>query len=184
MADEHAQTEAIHGHERTDMSITAIVWFFGGLLVSALLIHLLLAWMFSYMQHHYARGEAVSPFSPPRELPPYPRLQVSPQSELREYKAKEEQVLSSYAWEDKSKGIVRIPIDRAIELIAERGMPATPAPAAQSGLPRNPATATAGGVETPRGTAMTPGNPGALPAATSPPSAPPNRQKPLGGAQK
>jgi len=37
-----------------------------------------------------------------------------------------EKALNTYAWVDKNKGVVRIPIDRAMELIAQRGLSTTP----------------------------------------------------------
>lgn len=63
-------------------------------------------------------------------LPPLPRLQTTPYVDLKAFKASEAQVLTTYAWVDKEKGVVRLPIQRAIDLVAERGMPAfAPAPA-------------------------------------------------------
>jgi hypothetical protein len=38
-------------------------------------------------------------------------------------RAEEDKILKSYAWIDKEKNIVRIPIDRAIDILAERGLP-------------------------------------------------------------
>src|SRR3989442_10321148 len=65
-----------------------------------------------------------------RILPPEPRLQgapghqISPQDELRQTRAEAEAALSSYGWVDEKTGIARIPIDEAIKLLAERGLPA------------------------------------------------------------
>lgn len=56
-------------------------------------------------------------------LPPLPRLQTTPYVDLKAFKASEEQVLTTYAWVDKEKGVVRLPIRRAIDLVAERGVP-------------------------------------------------------------
>ncbi len=39
-------------------------------------------------------------------------------------RAAEEKILHSYGWIDQQKGIVRIPIERAMELTAQRGLPA------------------------------------------------------------
>ncbi len=41
--------------------------------------------------------------------------------------AKEDLLLENYSWVDESKGVVRIPIERAMELVAERGLPVAPA---------------------------------------------------------
>jgi hypothetical protein len=59
-----------------------------------------------------------------RQLPPEPRLQISPQQDMRQMRAAEMAALHSYGWVDRQAGIVRIPIERAIELLAERGLPA------------------------------------------------------------
>ncbi|MGH9803735.1 MAG: hypothetical protein ACRD4D_01085 [Candidatus Acidiferrales bacterium] len=61
--------------------------------------------------------------------PPEPRLQVQPAVDLNKVRAQEEAALNSYAWIDAQSGLVRIPIDRAIELVAQRGLPARPQPA-------------------------------------------------------
>jgi hypothetical protein len=63
--------------------------------------------------------------------PPAPRLQTAPINDIRTLHAAEDQALHGYAWIDRTSGAVRIPIDRAIELLAQRGLPARqPQPAA------------------------------------------------------
>jgi len=57
-------------------------------------------------------------------LPPEPRLEANPYQALQTLRAHEDEVLHQYAWVDKSKGIVRVPIDRAMDLVAEHGLPA------------------------------------------------------------
>ena len=61
------------------------------------------------------------------QLPPEPRLQISPSEDWAEMLRREQAVLNSYAWVDRSRCIVRIPIERAMELIAQRGLPAADA---------------------------------------------------------
>jgi hypothetical protein len=46
---------------------------------------------------------------------------------------KEDLLLDHYTWVDKSQGKVRIPIERAMELIVQRGLPVAPAPAPAEG---------------------------------------------------
>jgi hypothetical protein len=58
------------------------------------------------------------------EVPPEPRLQVTPAADLATSRAREDTLLNSYGWVDAKTGLVRIPIDRAIEVLAERGLPA------------------------------------------------------------
>jgi hypothetical protein len=71
----------------------------------------------------------------PAELPPEPRLQSSPTLELNELRAREDQEMSGYRWVDRSAGIIEIPVDRALELVAARGLPAWKAPAAAAATP-------------------------------------------------
>jgi hypothetical protein len=61
---------------------------------------------------------------------PTPRLQTDDgYQEIADMHAKEDLLLDNYSYVDQSKGTVRIPIDRAMELIAERGLPVAPATA-------------------------------------------------------
>jgi hypothetical protein len=62
---------------------------------------------------------------------PTPRLQTDDgYQEISDMHAKEDLLLDNYSWVDQGKGQVRIPIERAMELIAERGLPVAPAAAA------------------------------------------------------
>lgn len=70
-----------------------------------------------------AREPAPSPMPEARQtrLPPAPRLQGSPEAELERFRARENAKLSSYGWKDEAAGIVRIPVSRAVEVLAEEG---------------------------------------------------------------
>jgi hypothetical protein len=61
-----------------------------------------------------------------RRLPPMPRLQSAPITDLMDMRAAEDQILKGYGWVDQAHGVVRIPIDRAIDLLAQRGLPTRP----------------------------------------------------------
>jgi len=62
---------------------------------------------------------------------PTPRVQTDDgNQDIVNLHGREEILLDNYTWVDQSKGKVRIPIERAMELIAQRGLPT--APAAQS----------------------------------------------------
>jgi len=58
------------------------------------------------------------------KLPPEPRLEESPIRDLKAMRDAEDKILNSYEWIDPSSGLVRIPISRAIDLLAQRGLPA------------------------------------------------------------
>jgi hypothetical protein len=59
-------------------------------------------------------------------VPPEPRLQASPTRDLKQMREAEDRILTSYAWLDPDHGVVRIPISRAIDLLAQRGLPSRP----------------------------------------------------------
>jgi hypothetical protein len=53
---------------------------------------------------------------------PLPRLQIYPVQHWKDFQSAERERLTTYGWMDRATGAVHIPIDRAIELIAERGV--------------------------------------------------------------
>lgn len=58
---------------------------------------------------------------------PTPRLQTDDgMQDLANLHAREDLLLDHYTWIDRSQGKVRIPIERAMELIAQRGLPVAP----------------------------------------------------------
>src|SRR5580700_8446153 len=64
---------------------------------------------------------------------PTPRLLVDDgDQDVADLHAREDLLLDNYTWADQSKGTVRIPIDRAMELIAQRGLPVAPAATTQA----------------------------------------------------
>ena len=63
------------------------------------------------------------------EEPPAPVLQAVPSLELGEYRRQQRKLLDEYQWIDKQQQIVRIPIEEATRLVAERGLPKVPKPA-------------------------------------------------------
>lgn len=102
-----------------------------GVLVGTLLVTGLLYFYFAYLAH---RKAVLSPPPLPAAerqnlLPPQPRLQPSPSNDLSAIRASEQWQMSHYFWIDKSKGIVAIPVERAIDILAQRGIPPQKAPA-------------------------------------------------------
>jgi hypothetical protein len=59
-------------------------------------------------------------------VPPEPRLQTSPREDLQNFREQEDTVLKSYGWVDRNAGIVRIPIEEAMKLTVQRGLPTRP----------------------------------------------------------
>ncbi|MDP2054473.1 MAG: hypothetical protein Q8L75_12610, partial [Acidobacteriota bacterium] len=55
--------------------------------------------------------------------PPVPNLQMQPFKDIYVLHEGEAQKLGTYAWVDKDGGVVRVPIDRAMEVLLQRGLP-------------------------------------------------------------
>ena len=114
-------------HEGSDVNVRAILGWGAGLLVAAVLIHFVVWLLFLYFSGRETTRDAVDyPLAAGRatRVPPEPRLQTTPRDDLRALRAREQEILSSYGWVDKTTGVVRIPIDEAMKLTLQRGLPA------------------------------------------------------------
>src|SRR5262249_37186564 len=120
-----------------DISIPAVTKF--GLGVAGLLIGAILLMWFVF-DRFAARETRNSPkpdtmaSSNPRIEPPEPRLQPAPVLDLKALQAAEDLILHSYGWVDPDKGLVRIPVERAMELVAREGLPSRKAGKSQMNL--------------------------------------------------
>jgi hypothetical protein len=111
------------GYETVDANVRSLVWWgigvfallAGGVIASAVVFH--------YFVTHQSLGPPASPFENVRALPPSPALQVTPRRDLRQYLDSQNAALNSYGWVDQKAGVVRIPIDRAMDLLLEKGLP-------------------------------------------------------------
>lgn len=80
--------------------------------------------MIRWVEKTLPAGEtAASPFAEQRVLPPEPRLQVDEKRTLEEQRAHDRKMIETYDWVDARSGIVRIPVERAMDLALERGFP-------------------------------------------------------------
>jgi hypothetical protein len=59
---------------------------------------------------------------------PEPRLQVDPRADLAAFRQAEARSMASYGWNGEDRQAAHIPIERAMALIAERGLPGWPKP--------------------------------------------------------
>lgn len=57
---------------------------------------------------------------------PTPRLQDDAVRDMNMMRSAEDKLLNHYSWIDKNTGAVRIPVSRAMEVLAERGLPTIP----------------------------------------------------------
>ena len=81
--------------------------------------------LLDYMNFNHARTDVpLSSLANSAQLPPTPRLQVASGQDLKELRAKENATLNEYRWVNKDLGVVSIPVERAIEILAQRGLSA------------------------------------------------------------
>jgi hypothetical protein len=134
-----------HGsYERRDIGVAGVLYFLASLVVAGLVVYFIVNGMFSYLQRRFESQQApVSPLvtnapSDTRHIPPQygndyekylkegfpaPQLEVNERTELNDERLREEDTLSTYGWVDQKAGTVHIPIDRAMDLLAQRGLP-------------------------------------------------------------
>jgi hypothetical protein len=137
------------GYEKTDADVSGVVK--SGVYLAIILIVVFVAMRFTFnqMSEMIPEGEAASPLESARQMPPAPRLQVEPQSELSDYCNGQMKSLEGYSWRDSKAGIVQIPVDRAIDLMVEHPLPARAAGEVPGGVdakvPVTPAAADVSG---------------------------------------
>lgn len=141
MSDKQASPRPAEGGGGFDREIRyRAVWRFTAFLLVLVAAGLVSMWaLFGLLKREIARRQ---PPAPPlvaaREmpLPPEPRLEGPPGPVLAALRRKEDAVLATWGWVDRTKGIAEVPIDRAIEIAVERGLPVkygNPAPAPAGG---------------------------------------------------
>ncbi len=153
-----------HGdYEREDFSTATVVGSLIGLVVMCVVSFIIVVGMYRYLEKTQMEHAAANPMVPmkadtrhmtpgknPGDDPvevqafPRPRLQRDDVEEMHDQLYGEEGRLQSYGWVDQDSGQARIPVARAMELIAERGLPvrsavtpeATPAPGIPAAAPK------------------------------------------------
>ena len=140
MSTETHETNNAHGHgdfERRDLGAKGILYFLAGLVAMILLISLFLVGMFKVLdRREKTQQPALSPLitnapadartiapNYPEKAFPDPRLETDERGQLNKIRMDEEQTLASYGWVDEKAGTVRIPIERAMDLVVQRGLP-------------------------------------------------------------
>jgi hypothetical protein len=138
------------GHEEHDVDAIVITKFGIGLTI-VMISTLFLVWgLFSFFVKEdggsYTAAPPLSATGKGVRVPPQPRLQDKPRADLQEIRAAEEHALTSYGWVDQSKGMVRMPIDRAMDAIAQRGLPARQQAPPPLGSQHNPTQSSGGAI--------------------------------------
>ena len=117
----HHSTNGAAGHERSEVSVRLIVASLAFLAVATAIVLVLVIGIFRYFYGAYGTAETAKLTQP--VVPPEPRIEVAPYEQLQQLRAKEDHIQSTYAWVDKPDGVVRIPIGRAIDMLASKGLP-------------------------------------------------------------
>src|ERR671912_1945388 len=116
-------------YETEDFSPRGIRWFTAGLAVMAVMVFVLMGGLLWFLSGGWPpRQGIVTPMVPAPNMSPQPDLQVASSRDYQEMRAAEEAQLRSYRWVDREAGIAAIPIERAMEILAGRGMPGQKSP--------------------------------------------------------
>jgi hypothetical protein len=116
-------------HERTDADASALTKSGIVLLLLCIATFAVAFAVFRYFEGKYGGvlpRAAQSMSMDARHSPPSPQLEVTETADLAAQRAAEQGILSTYGWVDREHGIVRIPIERAIEMLAARPLASRP----------------------------------------------------------
>jgi hypothetical protein len=132
------------GFERQDFGAKTVYWFLIGLAALGVVVYLINNATYSYLNHYEQAHEpkltamkhtletdlrdtqAAKVKRMVDQTFPEPRLQTSELNELTGFRLKEEDQLSTYGWVDQQTGTAHIPIERAMQIVADRGLPVRP----------------------------------------------------------
>lgn len=133
--------------EPEDLQAGPIITALTGLGLACIAIYFVVLWMYNFLDryqaaHQPAQSPLVSAEKDTRHITPQqieafpqPRLETDERGQLDGVRIKEEETLNSYGWVDKGAGVVHIPIDRAMQMLVEKGLPTRPA-ASQVSAPK------------------------------------------------
>lgn len=122
------------GHEARDVNVSMVTKVGIGLVALCLISVALVFGLFKFFELREAAKQAPAEATGVQatRIPPEPKLQTTEPADLKQIHASEDHILGTYGWVDRQKGVVRLPISRAMELLAQRGLPARQQPGPQS----------------------------------------------------
>jgi hypothetical protein len=132
-------------HETSDARIRPLAYFLAGLggaiVVVALIIAAFFAVLFATINDEPIERRTTEKRGQTLKEPP---LQVSPRADIDAMRERDDRALHNTAWIDRDRGLARVPIETAMEMIAKNGVPRwPPATAAPSGKEtQNPSNGT------------------------------------------
>lgn len=161
------------GHEENIVRLSTTVWLTIFSVVVVIIVQTVL-WMGLKAADNTRKSEKPTALFPGRDAIkpdqfPEPRLEVRYDNEIEKVRVEEAALVENYAWVDKSKGVARIPVDRALEILARSGLPKVAAPAPTAGAPPNTFVPIAGKRDmAPLSTGESPAKAGAPPSVLPP----------------
>jgi hypothetical protein len=138
------------GYEKRDASIKGLIQFAFWMAVVIAVTMIAMRFAYGLFKKFEPLGAQVSPLvteNQPPPTPPSPVLQVQPHQELVDYCTAQQKDVTSYGWVNQQAGVVHIPIDRAMDLVLTRGLPARAANDAPAGAPTVAPPLVAGGTD-------------------------------------
>jgi hypothetical protein len=121
------QSPSAKGYEKRDANAKWIFAIVGFLLFAGLMMHLCLAGVMERLAKKPASSDSWTGMRRDAgtsvETKAIPHLQIVPPEDLKLFREREEAELKTYGWINRTAGVVRIPIDRAMELLLARGLP-------------------------------------------------------------
>ncbi|MFB3904813.1 MAG: hypothetical protein ACE15E_15280 [Acidobacteriota bacterium] len=116
------------GHEVTDANPKVLAYALVGLALLLIFVFVAMWLLFIYFDSRAEKAETGRPsqWGQVDYRPPEPRLQTSPAEDMEKMREREERLIHSYGWVNKASGIVRIPVDRAMDIVAAKGLPKLP----------------------------------------------------------
>jgi hypothetical protein len=145
MADTRSHGGANAAHSPHDLpvqpdnvSFRGVIWFLVIIFGTTMFCQALVGGIFKYLEYDVDKTDTQrAPLAAPAQLPrivdgrveagtpmPEPVLLTSDPETLENFRAQEDQSLTTYGVEDKNAGQYRIPIDKAKELLLKQGLPA------------------------------------------------------------
>ena len=136
-------------YERQDIGVRPVYYFLAGLAAALVLSYFFVSGFYHFLEKRSQSDQTpVSPLvtnapADTRRLPPeyktdsegkdyekyleknfpVPQLETDERTELSKIRLREDEILSTYDYVDQNAGTVRIPIDRAMDLLVQRGLP-------------------------------------------------------------
>ena len=115
---EHVEDNPNTAFEKSDWPLGIVGWVLVGTFIFLVIAPFVLIGAFPRAVSDVSRALTVEP--------PQPRLQTDPSEDLEKFLVDEDKRLNTYYWIDKEKGIVHIPIQQAMQEIAEEGIDGFP----------------------------------------------------------